>query len=78
MVKQHKKGGRKRRAGKGSCVNRARARKINASTELKTCSEQLSPFGGLLAPIKFYDFVGFKETFLFAYHAPSREPKLGN
>jgi hypothetical protein len=78
MVKQHKKGNRKRRAGKGSCVNRARARKINASTEFETCSEQLSPFGGLLALIKFFDLVGFKETFHFAYHAPSREPKLGH
>jgi len=78
MVKQHKKANRKRRAGKGSCVNRARARKINASTEFETCSEQLSPFGGLLALIKFFDLVGFKETFHFAYHAPSREPKLGH
>ena len=59
MVKQHKKGNRKRRAGKGSCANRARARKINASTEFETCSEQLSPFGGLLALIKFFDLVGF-------------------
>ena len=78
MVKQRKKGNRKRRAGKGSCANRARARKINASTEFETCSEQLSPFGGLLALIKFFDLVGFKETFHFAYHAPSREPKLGH
>jgi hypothetical protein len=78
MVKQHKKGNRKRRAGKGSCANRARARKINASTEFETCSEQLSSFGGLLALIKFFDLVGFKETFHFAYHAPSREPKLGH
>jgi hypothetical protein len=78
MVKQHRKGNRKRRAGKGSCDNRARARTINASTEFETCSEQLSPFGGLLALIKFLDLVGFKETFHFAYHAPAREPKLGH
>ena len=78
MVKQRKKGSRKRRGGKGSCAHRARARRINASTEFETCSEQLSPFGGLLALIKFFGLVGFKEIFHFAYHAPSRQPKLGH
>jgi len=78
MVKQRKNGSRKRRGGKGSCAHRAKARRINASTEFETCSEQLSPFGGLLALIKFFDLVGFKEIFHFAYHAPSRQPKLGH
>jgi hypothetical protein len=32
-----------------------KARKINSSTQYETCTEQLSPFGGLLALIKFLD-----------------------
>ena len=78
MVKRRKKINRKNRGGKGFCANRARARKINASTGFETCSEQLSPFGGLLALIKFFDLVGFREIFHFAYQAPSRQPKLGH
>jgi len=78
MVKRRKKDSRKRCGGKGSCAHRAAARKINASTEFETCSEQLSPFGGLLALIKFFDLVGFKEIFHFAYQAPRRQPKLGH
>jgi hypothetical protein len=53
------------------------ARKINASTEFETCTEQLSLFGGLLALIKFLDLVGFKEIFDSTYLAPRRQPKLG-
>jgi hypothetical protein len=78
MVKQRKKSIRKHRNGKGSCTNSAKARKINASTRFETCSEQLSPFGGLLALIKFLDLIDFREIFHFAYHAPSRQPKLGH
>lgn len=78
MVKQRKKVNRKSRDGKGSCAKRVRARKINASTGFETCSERLSPFGGLLALIKFFDLVGFREIFHFAYQAPSRQPKLGH
>jgi hypothetical protein len=78
MVKQRKNLSRKSRSGKGSFKNRARARKINASTRFETCSEQLSPFGGLLALIKFFDLVDFREIFHFAYRPPSRQPKLGH
>ena len=49
MVKKRKKNNTKRRSGKGFKRNRAKARKINASTRYDTCTEQLSPFGGLLA-----------------------------
>ncbi len=38
----------------------------------------MSPFGGLLALIKFLDLVEFREIFDFTYKAPSREPKLGH
>jgi Transposase DDE domain group 1 len=78
MVKRHKKNTRKNRTRKGFCKNRAKARKINASTGYETCTEQLSPFGGLLALIKFFDLVNFHKIFDFAYQPTSREPKLGH
>ena len=78
MVKQRKKNNRKKRFSKGFTANTAKARKINASTEYKTCDEQLSPFGGLLAVIKFFDLVKFKEIFNYAYQRPGRRPKLGH
>ena len=78
MVKQRKKHNRKSRNSKGFSKHRAEARKINASTGYETCTEQLSPFGGLLVLIKFFDLVNFKEIFHCAYQAPLREPKLGH
>ena len=56
----------------------SRARKINASTACETCTEQLSPFGGLLGLIKFLDLLKFEEIFEHLYIKPSRKPKLGN
>jgi hypothetical protein len=56
----------------------SRARKINASTAYETCTEQLSPFGGLLGLIKFLDVLKFEEIFEHLYTEPSRKPKLGN
>ena len=78
MVKRRKKNSRKNRIRKGFCKNRTKARKINASTPYETCTEQLSPFGGLLALIKFFDLVNFHKIFDFAYQPTSREPKLGH
>jgi len=78
MVKRRKNHTKKKRNGKGFSENGAKARKINASTEFETCTEQLSPFGGLLALIKFLDLVRFKEIFDSEYLAPRREPKLGH
>ena len=72
MVKRRKKNNRKKRNSKGFNKDRAEARKINASTVYETCTEQLSPFGGLLALIKFFDLVNFKEIFDSAYPEPSR------
>ena len=60
MVKQRRKNNKKRRSGKGFYGKPAKARKINASTVYDTCSEQLSPFGGLLALIKFSDSTDFQ------------------
>jgi hypothetical protein len=78
MVKRRKQTTRKRRNRKGFCEKRPKPRKINASTAYETCTEQLSPFGGLLPLIKFFDLVGFREIFHFAYRPPSRDPKLGH
>ncbi len=78
MVKRRKKNTRKNRSSKGFKASPEKARKINASTAYDTCTEQLSPFGGLLALIKFLDVVKFKEIFSSAYHKPTREPKLGH
>ena len=78
MVKRRKNNTKKKRNGKGFNENGAKARKINASTVFETCTEQLSPFGGLLPLIKFLDLVRFKETFDSTYLAPRRDPKLGH
>jgi hypothetical protein len=78
MVKSTKSNFRKNRNPKGSSPTDAKAKKINASTTYDTCSEQLSPFGGLLPLIKFLDLVEFRKIFDFTYKAPAREPKLGH
>jgi hypothetical protein len=78
MVKRRKNNTKKKRNGKGFKENVVQARKINTSTVYETCTEQLSPFGWLLALIKFLDLVKFKEIFNSTYLAPRREPKLGH
>jgi hypothetical protein len=78
MVKKRNNGNTKSLNSKGSKEQGVRARKINASTIYGTCSEQLSPFGGLLGLIKFLDLVKFQEIFENVYIKPPRKPKLGN
>jgi len=78
MVNRQKNTTRKKRIRKEFCKHRAKASKINASTHYETCGEQLSPFGGLLALIKFFDLVNFHKIFDSAYKPTSREPKLGH
>ena len=78
MVKRRKQRNSKTRGRKGFCKVRPKPRKINASTAYETCTEQLSPFGGLLAMIKFFDLVDFRQIFHSAYRPPPREPKLGH
>ena len=78
MVKRRKNNTKKKRPGKGFRQNGTKARKINGSTVYETCTEQLSPFGGLLPLIKFFDLSGFKEIFDSTYLAPARQPKLGH
>ena len=78
MVKRRRQNIRKKRFGKGFKVIDVEARKIDASTQFDTCTERLSPFGGLLALIKFFDLVHFREIFHSTYQEPCREPKLGH
>lgn len=78
MVRQQKNDSTKSPNSKGSAHQAVRANKINASTHYETCTEQLSPFGGLLGLIKFLDLVNFQEIFQKTYIEPSRKPKLGN
>jgi hypothetical protein len=78
MVKTRNKNTRKKRTSKGFKTTGDKARRINASTSYETCTELLSPFGGLLAVIKFLDLVNFHDIFKFTYKAPQRKPKLGH
>ena len=78
MVKKQKDSNTKKAVSKGFHEGESRAAKIDASTVYETCSEQLSPFGGLLGLIKFNDLVGLEEIFKKAYRRPVREPKLGD
>jgi hypothetical protein len=78
MVKKRKDDNTKRLDSKGNHRGEERASKINASTVYETCTEQLSPFGGLLGLIKFIDVVELETIFKDIYISPKREPKLGH
>lgn len=78
MVKTRQHITRQKRTGKGVKRDRCTARKINASTPYDTCGEQLSPFGGLLALIKFLDLFKFEQILDCQYQTPPREPERGH
>ena len=78
MVKQQDLSIAKTHDCKGILKPGARASKINDSTAIDTCREQLSPFGGLLALIKFLDLIQFKQLVAEHYRAPRRRPILGD
>jgi len=78
MVKKTKKHTTKKHISKVYNGNGSEPRKIKASTAYGACSERLSPFGGLLALIKFLDLIRLEEVFDHAYRAPARKPKLGH
>ena len=78
MVKKRKKNNTKTQGSKGFTNNAFEPREIKASTAYGTCTERLSPFGGLLALIKFLDLIRFEEFFDHLYKAPHRKPKLGH
>jgi hypothetical protein len=78
MAKRRKQNIRRTRKGKDIPKKLARANKINASTRVETCDESLSPFGGLLAVVKFLEVVQFQELFEAFYTNPSRDPAKGH
>jgi hypothetical protein len=78
MAKRRKQNTRRTRKGKEISKKFARANKINASTRVETCGESLSPFGGLLAVVKFLEVVQFQEIFEAFYTNPSRDPAKGH
>ena len=78
MVKIQKKRITETGSGKVFCQNQKRAGVVGPSTEYETCSEQISPFGGLLALVKFFDLIKFREIFDSSYQKPTRNPKLGH
>ena len=78
MVNTRRRDITKSLASKGLEGREPRARKINASTVFETCTEQISPFGGLLGLIKFLDLIQFEEVFNQLYIPPRRKVKLGN
>jgi len=78
MVKKQNKRNTKKLNGKGFGRNRTNTTKISASTRFDTCNERISPFGGLLAMIKFLDLMDFKQIFKSVYNSPDRKPKLGD
>jgi hypothetical protein len=78
MVKRRKKSITKKQVSKGYYGNGSEPRKIKAFTAYGTCTERLSPFGGILALIKFLDLMDFEKVFDHAYQAPSRDPKPGH
>jgi hypothetical protein len=78
MVKKRNQDITKSVSSKGSEEEEPRAGKINASTVFETCTEQISPFGGLPGLIKFLDLIKFQEVFSHLYIAPRRRVELGD
>lgn len=78
MVKRQSKAITQSSVSKGFYDEATIPRKITASTIYGTCTERLSPFGGLLGLIKFLDLLRFEEVFNHVYRGPSRDPKLGH
>ena len=78
MVKRRNNNNAKVVINQGESRCTAKASKIGASTPYEYCSERLSPFGGLLGLVKFFDLIEFKEIFDRFYKPPSREPAFGH
>jgi hypothetical protein len=78
MAKRQIQNTRKTLKGKDFTKNIVKATKINASTRTETCDEALSPFGGLLALVKFFDLIQFRQIFDSTYTKPSRDPAKGH
>ena len=77
MVKKRRKNISKNRVCKGFREADAKPKRIAASTVYGTCTERLSPFGGLLALIKFLDLMDFEQVFQHTYRVPPESPDWG-
>ena len=78
MVKSKKKSKQNVPKKQGPEADQSKAIKIGPNTNFDTCQERLSPFGGILALLKFLDLFRFQEIFENFYLPPSRKPKLGH
>jgi hypothetical protein len=79
MVRRKRGGKRKRGQGQSKASERRTAERtvITPDTPYGECSERLTAFGGLLAPVKFLDLVAFRSAFAEHDVHPKRVPKLG-
>ena len=55
------------RKGKEFTKKLVKTRKIIVSTQIETYEDVISPFGGLLAVVKFFGLVQFRQIFDSAY-----------
>lgn len=55
-----------------------RITRITADTPYGECSERLTPFGGLVALLKFLDLLGYERLFERHYIAPGRKSVMGD
>ncbi len=78
MVKHRNQYNAKPLTNKGTTETPSKASKIGPSTPYGLTSQRLSPFGGLLGLIKFFDLVKFNEIFDIFYRPPFRKPLLGH
>ena len=77
MVKHKNIKGRVCPVNKGFSEPSNRPAKIGPDTKYGVCKTRMTAFGGILALIKFLDFVNFKDVFTTHYHSPKRRPRLG-
>jgi len=54
-----------------------RTTQISANTPYDMCTERMTPFGGLLALVKFLDLIKYEQVFNDLYVSPSRKAELG-
>src|SRR4030042_4337071 len=78
MVRRQDQGSAERCKNQGENGCEKEASKIGPSTAYDYCRERLSPFGGLLGLVEFFDLVSFKEIFEGFYKLPERMPEMGH
>ena len=78
MVKRQKEDNTETRASKAQKEIAAEASTINANTHYETCTERLTPFGGVLALIKFLDLIKLSKPRPVAVRLEKALPFRGN